>query len=73
MEYWVNIDFKEDLYRLHKADCIHVKKNKSETKGVKELKTQGGWLRFKTKHMAQAFYQRNHHTLRWKPCQVCDP
>jgi len=31
MECWVNIDFKEDLYRLHKADCIHVKKYASDT------------------------------------------
>jgi len=73
MELWVNIDFKEDLYRLHKADCIQVKKYTSETKGVNKLKTQEGWLRFETRHMARTYYQRNHHTLRWKPCKVCDP
>jgi len=42
MEYWVNLDIKEDIYRLHKATCRHVKKYASETKGVKILKTQGG-------------------------------
>ncbi len=73
MECWVNIDFKEDLYRLHKADCKHVKLYASDTKGVNELKTQGGWLRFKSKRMARAFYQRSHHTLQWKPCQICNP
>ncbi len=73
IEYWVNIDIKEEIYRLHKSTCRHVKKYPSETKGIQELKIRGGWLRFKTKPMANAFYQRDHNTLRWKPCKVCNP
>ena len=73
MDYWINIDYKRDFYRLHKADCRHVKKDPTETKGIQDLKEEGGWLKFKTRHIARACYQRNHHTLRWMPCQVCDP
>ena len=73
MDYWVNMDCKEDIYRLHKADCRHVKEDPTETKGIHELKEEGGWLKFKTRHKARAFYQRHHRTFRWKPCQVCDP
>ena len=42
MVYWINIDYKEDLNRLHKADCRHVKRLHLKRKESKNFRLREG-------------------------------
>lgn len=59
---WMNIDIPTKKCTIH-SDCVYVdKKSETKYKGILKLKRDGGWLKFKSKNDAKAYYEENYHT-----------
>lgn len=73
MSYWVNVDFPTGSYKLHRTDCRHCNSTETTLKGVKRLKSDGGWLEYSNKQEASDHWRLHHSNLKWNPCKVCQP
>jgi len=60
-------------YKLHRKDCRHCNPTETTLKGVKSLKSDGGWLEYSNKKEARDNLRLHHSNLKWNPCKVCQP
>lgn len=72
--YWVNVDFPTKSCTLHAAGCRY-EQNKYPTlsKGIRQLKRDGGWLPFNSAAEAEQHCNANFPNLTIKKCGTCKP
>ena len=71
--FWLNVDLLWKGWKLHREDCRFCKPKGSATKGINDMKDNGGWFSFHTIREAQDFYEKHGSEDLWQPCKVCKP
>jgi hypothetical protein len=71
VNFWVNVQVRSKACIVHTSDCSY-KPKISKTKGVGELRAEGGWFSFAAKDEAFAFChkQEGYNIL---TCKYCNP
>ena len=71
--YWLDIDEVSHTATLHTSDCIHIKPQTTERKGVNELQQDGAWFSFNSVSEAMRFYKTKRLSGEVTECLLCRP
>jgi hypothetical protein len=71
--YWLRVDLGKGEHRLHREDCPHMLPEKTQTIGLRKLKTKGGWLEFNSVGDAMKYIKVNQISGNVEMCSFCKP
>jgi len=71
--FWLDIDLKTRVATLHRGECIHISPKATETRGVNEMRADGGWFSFETAGEAMRFHKSKKLSGEVQTCLLCKP
>ena len=71
--FWLEVDLKTQTATLHRDDCIHIKPEATDRKGVNTMKADGGWLSFSSVGEAMRFHKTQRLNGEVQACLLCKP
>ena len=71
--FWLNVDIKTNMWKLHEESCRFCVSRESISKGLDKMKQDGGWFKFSSVKEAYLFYEKNDPNAVWQTCRVCRP
>ena len=71
--FWLNVDNSTNIWKLHIDSCIYGVPRETPSKGINEMRKDGGWFEFETVHDAHVFFKNTKPDAIWQPCRVCNP
>ena len=71
--FWVNVDLRWRIWKLHRGECRYCKPKESAWKGINDMKLYGGWFNFQELSEARDYYEKHGPEDIWQPCKKCQP
>jgi hypothetical protein len=71
--FWLDVDLKAGTTTLHREDCLHIKPEATEAKGLNEMRADGGWFNFPSVGEAMRFYKVQRLSGEVQACLYCKP
>jgi hypothetical protein len=72
--FWLNIDRRTGVWKLHMESCRFCKPKESINKGLNLMKKDGGWLQVESVEAGFDRFNKEHDFNEyWQPCKECKP
>lgn len=71
--FWLDVDLPAGIATLHRGECIHIEPKATESKGVNELRADGGWFSFDSAGEAMRFHKTRRLEGDVNACLLCKP
>ena len=71
--YWLDVDLVSNTTTLHTGECVRIEPKPKESKGVNEMRVDGGWFSFDTIGEAMRFTKVTKLSGDVASCLLCRP